>query len=174
MSTWGTGNLDTDWNSAAERAGNAALSANPYLLIFVQGLQYGNDLTGVAKNPIKLNIPGHVVYSTPEYSNDLHDQPHFSDPTFPYNLRSIWNNRFGFIVIQQIAPIMINEFGVSFAFSSDTPWLTAWMKYLNGEYLEDDQSFLSPGHVGISWSYQQIAPYGNIRYYYEKNFNSLR
>ena len=144
------------------------LTSNPYLLIFVQGVQNGNDLTGVAKAPIKFNLPGRVVYMTSEYSNDLYDHPYFSDPTFPSNLRAIWNNRFGYIVIQQIAPIMINEFGVSFAFPSSTPWLTAWMNYLNGEYMEDGESFLPSGHVGISWSYQQVAPYGTTLLIFKK------
>src|SRR5206468_7427785 len=35
--TWGDGNLATDWRLAAERAGNAVLSANPHVLVLVEG-----------------------------------------------------------------------------------------------------------------------------------------
>jgi hypothetical protein len=36
--TWGTGNLATDWNKAAERAAQAVLTANPDILVFVEAL----------------------------------------------------------------------------------------------------------------------------------------
>ena len=160
--TWGTGSALTDWNLAAERFGNAIQAVNPYLLIIVQGIQNGNDLTGVAEKPVKLSVPAQVVYSTPEYSNDLYVHDYFSDPTFPANLRDIWTARFGYLIMEQIAPVIISEFGTSFANPSDTPWLSTWMNYLNGQFLEDGQSQLPPGHMGISWSYQQLAPYGPV------------
>jgi endoglucanase len=37
--TWGTGNLTTDWNTAAEKAGKAVLAINPDVLIIVEGTQ---------------------------------------------------------------------------------------------------------------------------------------
>src|SRR5262249_23124246 len=40
--TWGSGDLSTDWRLAAQRAGNAILKVNPYLLIFVEGIEYYN------------------------------------------------------------------------------------------------------------------------------------
>ncbi|HEX4811099.1 MAG TPA: cellulase family glycosylhydrolase [Bryobacteraceae bacterium] len=65
--TWG-GNAATDWHAAAERGGNAVLRINPNLLIFVEGINYAADLTGVAQLPVQLNLPNRLVYSAHDYS----------------------------------------------------------------------------------------------------------
>ncbi len=65
--TWG-GNAATDWHAAAERGGNAVLSVNPNLLIFIEGINYAADLTGVAQLPVQLNVPNRLVYEAHDYS----------------------------------------------------------------------------------------------------------
>ncbi len=40
--SWGTGDSETDWRLAAQRAGNAVLSVNPDLLIVVEGIENYN------------------------------------------------------------------------------------------------------------------------------------
>lgn len=64
--TWG-GNASTDWHAAAVLGGNAVLSANPNLLIFVEGVSYAGDLSGVASLPVQLNVGNHVVYEAHDY-----------------------------------------------------------------------------------------------------------
>jgi endoglucanase len=46
-STWGTGNSATDWNLAAQKAGNAILAVNPSLLIAVEGISDWVNDSGV-------------------------------------------------------------------------------------------------------------------------------
>ena len=58
----------TDWRAAAERCANTLLSVNADLLMFVEGLNYASDLTGVAKYPIQLTVPNRVVYEAHDYS----------------------------------------------------------------------------------------------------------
>ena len=48
---------------AAEKAGNKVLDIAPHWLIFVGGLDYQLDLTGVMDHPIRLNIPKKLVYT---------------------------------------------------------------------------------------------------------------
>ncbi len=43
---WGCGDQSTDWRLAAERAGDAVLSVNPNLLIFVEGVQTVGGVSG--------------------------------------------------------------------------------------------------------------------------------
>jgi aryl-phospho-beta-D-glucosidase BglC (GH1 family) len=43
--TWGNSSAATDWNKAAERAGNAILAANPNWLIIVEGVEKFNNET---------------------------------------------------------------------------------------------------------------------------------
>jgi len=64
--TWG-GPAATDWHSAAQRGGNAVLGANPNLLVFVEGLNYAGDLSGVANLPLTLSAPNRVVYEAHNY-----------------------------------------------------------------------------------------------------------
>lgn len=64
--TWG-GSAATDWHAAAERGGNAVLQANPNLLIFVEGVNYAGDLTGIRNLPVVLNPPRHLVYEAHDY-----------------------------------------------------------------------------------------------------------
>lgn len=120
--SWGTGNLATDWRLAAERAGNAILRVNPHWLIIVEGVEgnvkgdsttywWGGNLSGVKNYPVRLSIPNHVVYSPHDYGPGVFWQKWFSDPTFPNNLDSIWNKYWSYIQKENLAPVLIGEFG---------------------------------------------------------------
>lgn len=165
ISSWGTGDLATDWNLAAERIGNAILAVNPDWLIIVEGIGtgtwWGGNLQGVAKHPVVLKIPNRVVYSVHEYCQDVSNQTWFLDPIFPMNLRDVWERNFGYIVRQQIAPVWVGEFGTSFHYKTDLPWLLHWIKYMNGEFSVDGVNELPAGHSGISWAFWSIAPGGD-------------
>jgi endoglucanase len=120
IATWGKGDQSTDWNSAAERCGNAILAANPDWLIVVEGTEkvgsdgywWGGNLSGVKTNPIKLTIPSKLMYSAHEYGPEVHDQPWFTDASFPNNLPALWTSKFDFIMQQNLGHILIGEFGI--------------------------------------------------------------
>ena len=65
--TWGGQDPAFDWHAAAERGGNAILAENPNLLIFVEGIDYALDLRGIARLPVKLDVPNRLVYSAHDY-----------------------------------------------------------------------------------------------------------
>jgi endoglucanase len=121
--SWGTGDRDTDWRLAAERAGNAILEVNPDWLIVVEGVQnnvpgqrladhwQGGNLEGVRNYPVRLSNPRKLVYSPHEYGAGVFNQPWFSEPNFPNNLYSRWEIGFHYIASQNIAPIFVGEFG---------------------------------------------------------------
>ena len=121
-STWGTSSPATDWNGAATRCGNAILAANPHWLIIVEGVQYfagvengwGSNLAGVASLPIVLSSPAftrQIVYSFHEYPASVVNRPIFSDPTYPANMPPHWTTYWGYIFRQNIAPLLMGEFG---------------------------------------------------------------
>lgn len=120
IASWGKGDPTTDWNSAAERCGNAILAANPDWIIIVEGTEkvgsdsywWGGNLSGVKTNPIKLSDARKLMYSAHEYGPEVHDQPWFSDPTFPDNLPALWTSKFDFIMQQNLGHILIGEFGI--------------------------------------------------------------
>jgi endoglucanase len=118
--SWGKGDPATDWNSAAERCGNAILAANPDWLIVVEGTEkvgsdgywWGGNLSGVKSAPIKLTDPKKLMYSAHEYGPEVHEQPWFSDASFPSNLPTVWTAKFDFITQQNLGHILIGEFGI--------------------------------------------------------------
>lgn len=65
--TWG-GPASTNWQAAAELGGNAVLTVNPHLLVFVEGISYAGDLSGVAQLPVVLDVPNRLVYEVHDYS----------------------------------------------------------------------------------------------------------
>ena len=134
--TWGTGNVDTDWNLAAERASQAILEANPDILIFVEGIQenpicssdinhwWGGNLEPQACYPI--NIPSNkLVFSPHVYGPDVFRQPYFDDPDFPDNMPFIWETHFGYLTLEGYT-IAIGEFGGKYGHLGGDPDDVIW------------------------------------------------
>ncbi|MDJ0619773.1 MAG: cellulase family glycosylhydrolase [Calothrix sp. MO_192.B10] len=121
--SWGTGDLKTDWRLAAERAGNEILAINPNWLIVVEGVEknvpnqvlkihwQGGNLEGVKRYPVRLSRRNKLVYSPHDYGPGVYNQPYFADKKFPENLIHRWQIGFHYISSQNLAPILIGEFG---------------------------------------------------------------
>ncbi|MEU6469639.1 cellulase family glycosylhydrolase [Streptomyces massasporeus] len=146
---WGCGDTSRDWRLAAQRAGNAVLSANPELLIMVEGVQshngvngwWGGNLMGVAQYPVQLDVPGRLVYSAHDYATSVAQQSWFSDPSFPSNMPGIWDKYWGYIFKQNIAPVWLGEFGTTLQPSVDQKWLAELVKYLRATSTYGADSF---------------------------------
>ncbi|MET9761401.1 cellulase family glycosylhydrolase [Streptomyces sp. NPDC006372] len=146
---WGCGDTARDWRLAAQRAGNAVLSANPELLIMVEGVQsyngtngwWGGNLMGVAQYPVQLDVPGRLVYSAHDYATSVAQQPWFSDPAFPSNLPGIWDKYWGYVFKQNIAPVWLGEFGTTLQSAVDQKWLAELVKYLRSTSTYGADSF---------------------------------
>jgi aryl-phospho-beta-D-glucosidase BglC (GH1 family) len=141
--TWGDGNLTTDWRLAAERAGNAVLAVNPHLLIFVEGIQtagsssywWGGNLKNAGQFPIRLTVPSQLVYSPHDYPASVFNQTWFSAPAYPANLSGVWDEHWGYLASQKIAPIWLGEFGTRDATTSDQQWFASITAYLAAHQL---------------------------------------
>ena len=155
--TWGGGG-PTDWQAAAERAGNAILSVAPHWLIVVEGIGgdtpgqkvddhwWGGNLEGVRYAPVRLSRPNQLVYSAHEYGPSVYEQPWFSAPDMASILSQRWEDDFGFIAKQGIAPVLVGEFGGP-QVGLDTVegrWQRQFLNYLSGSYL--------------SWTYWSLNP----------------
>jgi endoglucanase len=103
--TWGGGS-STDWHAAAVTGGNTVLAANPNLLIFVEGVNYALDLSGVASLPVTLNVVNRVVYEAHDYGFDYSGLSSYSN--YVSNIQSRW----GYLVTgSSPQPLWIGEFG---------------------------------------------------------------
>jgi chitinase len=159
--TWGGGGSN-DWEAAATRAGNAIQSVNPNLLIIVEGVGgnywWGGNLTGVAGNPVTLDVPNRVVYSPHDYPNSIYGQPWFQDANFPNNLEAIFDQYWGYIYRQDIAPVLLGEFGSRLTDPKDVAWMERIVPYLAGDFNADGQSDIPADEEGMSWTWWSWNP----------------
>lgn len=156
---WGCGNPAVDWRLAAQKAGNAILAVNPNWLIIVEGVDcfgpggvvepsqgadcywWGGNLAGAQTYPVQLNVPNRVVYSAHDYPHDVAPQTWFNDPNYPNNMASIWDAHWGYLQKNNIAPVLLGEFGTKLADTSDKQWFSAITSYLGS------------GVNGINWTF---------------------
>jgi endoglucanase len=143
--TWG-GSSTTDWHAAAQRGGNAILAINPHLLIFVEGVNYALDLSGVASLPVQLNTTGQLVYEAHDYGFD-----HSGLTGYNSYVTQIYNG-WGYLVTgPNPQPLWIGEFGtcntsvtcISSTSSSDGGY---WFGFLT-TYIQQNS---------LDWSYWPI------------------
>ncbi len=147
---WDCGGAN-DWHLAAQRAGNAVLAVNPNLLIFVEGTDaynndyywWGGNLEGVTNSPVTLSVPNHLVYSAHEYGPREYQQWWFNSNTTYSTLYSVWQNHWGYISQNNIAPLWVGEFGTTNnasdiqnnAAGSEGQWFQSLIQYLNSNTL---------------------------------------
>ncbi|HTW79574.1 MAG TPA: cellulase family glycosylhydrolase [Terracidiphilus sp.] len=155
-SCWSCGVSTQDWHLAAERAGNAILAVNSNLLIFVEGTDaigsdttfWGEQLAGVASDPVTLSVSNQLVYSPHDYGPAESSQPWFNTSTTSSSLDSFWNAHWGYISTQGLAPVWLGEFGTPNAdidVTDTTPGSQGqWFSSLVG-YLTTNSN--------ISWTY---------------------
>lgn len=163
--TWGGGGA-TDWAAAAERAGNAIGAVNSNWLIFVEGVAnyegqpywWGGNLMGVRDRPIDLNVDNKLVYSAHDYPNSVWAQPWFQGSDFPGNLPAKFDQMWGYIYKENIAPVYIGEFGTNLTDPKDAPWLEAITSYLGGDLNNDGTSDIPAGKTGPSWTFWSWNP----------------
>jgi aryl-phospho-beta-D-glucosidase BglC (GH1 family) len=164
--TWGSGNLATDWRLAAQRAGNEVLTANPNLLIIVEGIQngpsggywWGGNLSAAGQFPVQLNTPGRLVYSPHDYPASVYNQSWFSAPNYPQNMYSIWDANWGYLFRQNIAPVLLGEFGSRLETNTDQQWLNTMLNYLGGDLDGNGTNDLPANQLGISWTWWSWNP----------------
>lgn len=164
--TWGSGDPATDWRLAAEKAGNAILAVNPDWLIVVEGVEsgpsgstwWGGNLSSAGAYPVRLNVAGRLVYSPHDYPASVYPQRWFSDPSYPNNLPAVWDANWGYLFKQNVAPILIGEFGSKLATTSDQQWAAKLVSYLKGDLDGNGTNDLPAGQLGMSWTYWSWNP----------------
>lgn len=163
--TWGGGGPN-DWAAAAERAGNAIGQVNPNMLIFVEGVAsyqgqnywWGGNLMGVRDRPIELDIANKLVYSAHDYPNSVYAQPWFQGANFAQALPAKFDQMWGYIFKEGIAPVYIGEFGTRLQDPRDAPWLEAITSYLSGDLDNNGTHDLPAGQKGVSWTFWSWNP----------------
>ena len=154
------------WSAAAERAGNAIQSVNPNLLVIVEGVGayqndyywWGGQLEGVRDDPVVLNIANKVVYSPHDYPNSVYAQPWFQAADFKDKLPDEFREHWGYIFEENIAPILLGEFGTKLQDAKDIAWLDEITGYLNGDFDTNGTRDLAVSQEGMSFAYWSWNP----------------
>ncbi|MGL5867006.1 MAG: cellulase family glycosylhydrolase [Dermatophilaceae bacterium] len=137
---WGCGDKRYDWAGAATRAGDAILAVNPDWLIVVQGVEtnaegvstwWGSDLSAADVVPVRLKVPGRLVYAAHDFPSTVFEQPWFRDSRYPANLPEVWRRNWGFLVESGKAPVMIGGFGTLDKTTKDQQWVRSLVAYLD-------------------------------------------
>ncbi|WP_431284388.1 Calx-beta domain-containing protein [Humitalea sp. 24SJ18S-53] len=156
----------SEWSAAAERAGNAIQSVNPNLLVIVEGVGayqndyywWGGQLEGVRDDPVVLNVANKVVYSPHDYPNSVYAQPWFQAADFKDKLAEEFREHWGYIYGENIAPILLGEFGTKLQDAKDIAWLDEITQYLNGDFNTDGTRDVAASKEGMSFAYWSWNP----------------
>jgi len=149
-------NTAQNWPVAAQTAGNAIQAINPNLLIFVEGNDcYNGDcawegemLMGVATHPVVLNVPNQLVYSAHDYGPNLYAQPWFNSNTSQASLNAVFNQYWGYLVSQNIAPVWLGEFGTT----NTTTDIQSTTPGSQGQWFQGIVSYLQ-NNPNVNWTY---------------------
>lgn len=145
IAKWDGSEDPNNWKRAAEIIAEEILEINPNLLIVVEGVEaypmngydytncgefttycnwWGGNLRGVAHHPVTLSASDKLVYSVHDYGPDIYVQPWFKKP-FDINTlyEECWYPNWYYIVDQNIAPMLIGEWGGKLKNDDNRKWL---------------------------------------------------
>jgi len=174
QSTWGDGGV-TDLRLMYQEAGNAIQAVNPGALIIAEGPQhyktnfvgtapapYG-DLSLAGRFPVKLKIPNQIVYSVHSYPAK---QSGFNGPDSGPQAIANMNADFGYLVMENIAPVWIGEMGASMETAAERAWAQTLVDYMNGKAPGGPRfSGNQQGMSGDWWAwgtFDRDYPYGTL------------
>lgn len=156
---WNGSTDDNNWRYAAERAGNIILDNNPHALIVIEGIEiypidpvtndftstddedyyyswWGGNLRAVADYPIDFGSDernAQIVYSPHDYGPAVYAQPWFEGGfTYRSLIDDYWEDSWLYIDEQQIAPLLIGEWG-GFMTGDNLTWMQ-YMRQLIAEH----------------------------------------
>ena len=148
-----------NWPVAAQAAGNAILTINPKLLVFVAGTDCynrvcgwkGANLMGVATNPIVLDVQGQLVYTARDYGPALAKQPWFNANTTAASLDAVRNQFWGYISATGSTPVWLSELGTG----NDNADHENTAPGSQGQWFQSLTAYLQ-SNPSIGWTYRAL------------------
>ena len=155
---WNDSTDPNNWPYVASKTAAAIFEVNPNVLIMVEGIEiypmdiisngdyhstdendyhfawWGGNLRGVADYPIDLGeFNNKLVYSPHDYGPTVYQQPWFYDGyNYDTMMADYWYDTWFFIYDQEIAPLLVGEWG-GFMAEPNITWMTH-MRTLIGNY----------------------------------------
>ena len=126
QSEWGTGS-NRDIRDMYMRVGNAIQAIDKAKLIIVE--PPNSDCRGIRKYPVTLTVQEKLLYSVHEYPGEISGEKVSSGP----ELIKRMNEKWGFIINEQIGPVFVGEMGASMQSPQSKAWAATIVPYLNGQ-----------------------------------------
>ncbi len=118
---WDDSNKPNNWKQAAQDCADAILEKNPNALILIEGVEgfeghgawWGGNLRGVRKYPVDPKAgTSQIVYSPHDYGPVVSEQTWFKKNfTTDTLLDDYWRDTWAYLVEEDIAPLLIGEWG---------------------------------------------------------------
>ncbi len=183
---WDNSNHPNNWKRVAEEAANRILAINPNVLILVEGVEvyprdsvnwesddshdyhftwWGGNLRGVKDYP--LNVAGNqIVFSPHDYGPSVWDQDWFYDG-FDRNtlLSDVWYDNWFYLHDQNIAPLLIGEWGGFMDGGRNEHWMTELRDFMVEHKVHHTFWCINPnsgdtgGLIGYDWATWDEAKY---------------
>lgn len=156
---WNNSTDINNWKYTAETAAKKILAINPNVLIMVEGTEiypksksnsdyksqnaddyyfnwWGGNLRGVRDYPINLgSYQNKLVYSPHDYGPTVYQQPWFkSGYNYESLMKDCWNDNWLYIHKENIAPLLIGEWG-GFMREPNLTWMTCMRKLIKNYHL---------------------------------------
>jgi aryl-phospho-beta-D-glucosidase BglC (GH1 family) len=142
MSTWEAGSKNPNQNLRwmYQRVGNAIQAVDPDKLIICEGPQNykwnfamtgpapWGDLSVVDRLPVTLTVPNKVVYSIHDYPAEIAGYQPDSGPSKISQMNVLW----GYLVDQNLAPVLVGEMGSNMKAPTSAAWAKTLTEYMNG------------------------------------------
>ncbi|MCI7760448.1 MAG: glycoside hydrolase family 5 protein, partial [[Eubacterium] saphenum] len=156
---WNDSTDKNNWKYTAETAAKKILAINPNVLIMVEGTEiypkdksnsdykstnekdyyynwWGGNLRGVRDYPVNLGqYQNKLVYSPHDYGPTVYEQPWFKGGyNYDSLMRDCWNDNWLFIQKENIAPLLIGEWG-GFMREPNLTWMTCMRTLIKNFHL---------------------------------------
>ncbi len=166
---WDESKDEDNWKYEAERVGNIILDENPNLLIMIEGVEtypkkgfkygdvgehcyeggwWGGNLMGVKEHPIDFGTSERnkqIVYSPHDYGPGVSQQSWFEKDFNTETLKDdIWRKSWLYIKEDNIAPILVGEWGGRLDGGDNQKWLECMAKLIADENLNHTFWCLNP------------------------------
>ncbi len=170
---WDDSTDENNWAYAATRCANAILEVNPNALIFIEGVEqslsgaqagdywgiadrrdnspyigawWGGNLRGVRDNPV---VPdsgtSQIVYSPHDYGPLVYPQTWFNkDFTTQTLLDDYWYDTWAYINQEEIAPLLIGEWGGHMDGAENQKWMELLRDYMINNHISHTFWCLNP------------------------------
>ena len=150
---WNSSTDGDNWKHVAETAAKRILAIHPNILIMVEGTEstpkegdsftsrdeddyhnnwWGGNLRGVKDHPVDLGeYQNKLVYSPHDYGPLVYEQPWFKkDFTIETLYEDVWHDNWAYIMEDDIAPLLIGEWGGFMDAGPNQKWMQAIADYI--------------------------------------------